>query len=152
MTTQRCFLNSLVTLSYKTHAIARDKLYCCQDEPRLDYSDGSSRDLHAANHGLNNSLSSITELRSKGESRRFLDEVGYLFEGLTPESSLGVRRSSALEVVTKLCDADFLRRAKAADFLSRAWELLRSAGAGDGDKVCPVYLMMRCPSNRYYRY
>ena len=37
-------------------------------------------------------LRSITELRNTGESRRFNDEVGYLFEGLTPESELSVKR------------------------------------------------------------
>jgi Wings apart-like protein regulation of heterochromatin len=37
---------------------------------------------------------SITELRSKGESRRFLDEVGYLFEGLeVPGMAASVQRS-----------------------------------------------------------
>lgn len=44
-------------------------------------------------NGMMNDLKSITELRSKGESRRFLDEVGYLFEGLHPDEPLGVRRS-----------------------------------------------------------
>ncbi|KAI0746859.1 hypothetical protein C8Q80DRAFT_1104533 [Daedaleopsis nitida] len=86
-------------------------------------------------NGMMNDLKSITELRSKGESRRFLDEVGYLFEGLEPQGALGVRRGSALEIVTKLCDVDFARRAKAADFLGRAWEVLRQAGAGNGDKI-----------------
>ena len=42
---------------------------------------------------------------------------------------------SALEIVTKLCDLEFARKAKAADFLEKAWEGLREAGAGDGDKV-----------------
>ena len=37
-------------------------------------------------------LRSITELRNTGESRRFNDEVGYIFEGLTAESELGVKR------------------------------------------------------------
>lgn len=37
-------------------------------------------------------LKSITELRNTGESRRFNDEVGYLFEGLTAESELSVKR------------------------------------------------------------
>lgn len=37
-------------------------------------------------------VKSITELRNKGEIRRFNDEVGYLFEGLDPESSISVRR------------------------------------------------------------
>jgi hypothetical protein len=44
-------------------------------------------------NGLTNDLKSITELRSKGESRRFLDEVGYLFEGMVPSGGVGVRRA-----------------------------------------------------------
>ena len=43
-------------------------------------------------NGMINDLKSITDLRSKGESRRFLDEVGYLFEGLDINCSIGVRR------------------------------------------------------------
>jgi hypothetical protein len=39
-----------------------------------------------------NDLKSITELRSKGESRRFMDEVGYLFEGMDQTVGVGVRR------------------------------------------------------------
>ena len=39
-----------------------------------------------------NDLKSITELRSKGESRRFMDEVGYLFEGMGRDVGVGVRR------------------------------------------------------------
>ena len=42
--------------------------------------------------GMANDLKSISELRSKGETRRFLDEMGYLFEGLNPSTALGVRR------------------------------------------------------------
>ncbi|CDO70629.1 hypothetical protein BN946_scf184748.g27 [Trametes cinnabarina] len=91
-------------------------------------------------YGMTNDLKSITELRSKGESRRFLDEVGYLFEGLDAKGALGVRRGSALEIVTKMCDVDFARRAKTTDFLGRAWEVLRGAGAGDGDKVLDTTL------------
>lgn len=44
-------------------------------------------------NGMMNDLKSITELRSKGESRRFLDEVGYLFEGMEPNTAIGVRRA-----------------------------------------------------------
>ncbi|KAI0053231.1 hypothetical protein FA95DRAFT_1482207 [Auriscalpium vulgare] len=92
--------------------------------------------------GMMNDLKSITELRSKGESRRFMDEVGYLFEGMDEGASIGVRRSSALEIVTKLCDVDFARRAKATDFLTRAWDVLRGAGAGDGDKILDAILVL----------
>lgn len=39
-----------------------------------------------------NDLKSVTELRSKGETRRFMDEVGYLFEGMGRDVSVRVRR------------------------------------------------------------
>ncbi|KAG6841121.1 hypothetical protein C0991_001690 [Blastosporella zonata] len=110
-------------------------------------------------NGMMNPLKSITELRSKGESRRFLDEVGYLFEGMESTVGIGLRRArcvfssnilapkfttepySALEIITKLCDPEFARKAKAADFLSRAWEVLGEAGAGKGeDKLLDTLL------------
>jgi hypothetical protein len=47
-----------------------------------------------------------------------------------------------LELVTKICDADFARRAKATDFRSRAWDALRASGAGDGDKVLDAILVL----------
>lgn len=37
--------------------------------------------------------------------------------------------SSALEIVTKLCSPDFARKAKAADFYSRAWDVIISANS-----------------------
>jgi hypothetical protein len=43
--------------------------------------------------GTYNDLKSISELRNKGESRRFLDEVGYLFEGMDPKCGVGLRRA-----------------------------------------------------------
>ncbi|KAG5643357.1 hypothetical protein DXG03_001039 [Asterophora parasitica] len=94
-------------------------------------------------NGMMNPLKSITELRNKGESRRFLDEVGYLFEGMHASVGIGLRRSSALEITMKLCDADFARKAKAADFLSRAWDVFGEAGAGRGeDKVLDTLLAL----------
>ncbi|KAF8531325.1 hypothetical protein JB92DRAFT_3138865 [Gautieria morchelliformis] len=90
--------------------------------------------------GANNDLMSITELRSKGESRRFLDEVGYLFEGLeVPGMAASVQRSSASEIVLKMCDSEFMRKAKAADFISHAWDAMTHV-AKSNDKVLDPYL------------
>ena len=49
---------------------------------------------------------------------------------------------SALELVTKLCDPDFARRARVTDFRSRAWDALRASGAGNGDKVLDAILVL----------
>jgi len=57
-------------------------------------------------------------------------------------SLTGNTTCSALELVTKLCDTDFARRAKATDFRSRAWDALRVSGAGDGDKVLDAILVL----------
>ncbi|KAF8317175.1 hypothetical protein DL93DRAFT_2077394 [Clavulina sp. PMI_390] len=37
-------------------------------------------------------LKTIGEMRDKGENRRFMDDMGYLLEGLSPQMSLSVRR------------------------------------------------------------
>lgn len=41
-----------------------------------------------------------------------------------------------MDIISKFSDAEFARKAKVADFTVQAWEALREAGAGDGDKVC----------------
>ncbi|KAJ7708814.1 hypothetical protein B0H17DRAFT_1030942 [Mycena rosella] len=92
-------------------------------------------------NGMMNALKSITELRNQGESRRFLDEVGYLWEGLEKSSGLGLRRASALEITSKLCESEFARKAKASDFIGPTWDLLRTAGGGqDEDKIMDTLL------------
>jgi hypothetical protein len=40
-----------------------------------------------------NPLKSITELRNKGESRRFLDEVAYLLDGMAKSQGAGLIRA-----------------------------------------------------------
>jgi hypothetical protein len=108
-------------------------------------------------NGMMNALKSISELRNKGESRRFLDEVGYLFEGLDSKCCIALRRSrsvclgeeiyctthiflfySALEITIKLCDPAIQnsRGKLKLPIFRRTWELFLLAGAGNGeDKV-----------------
>ena len=78
-----------------------------EDDPRLAVSARSSPEPENGRKGkgrakdrpkvllppnMMNDLKSITELRSKGESRRFMDEVGYLFEGMDQNVAVSVRR------------------------------------------------------------
>jgi hypothetical protein len=78
-----------------------------EDDPRLAVSARSSPEPEHGRKGkgrakdrpkvllppnMMNDLKSITELRSKGESRRFMDEVGYLFEGMDSSAGVSVRR------------------------------------------------------------
>ncbi|PPQ65170.1 hypothetical protein CVT24_011033 [Panaeolus cyanescens] len=98
---------------------------------------------HPSSAALINPLKSISELRNKGESRRFLDEVGYLFEGMNRQGSISLRRASALEIITKMCDSEFMRKAKAADFFNRTWDTLLAAECGSGkDKILDILLVI----------
>lgn len=42
---------------------------------------------------IGNELKTVSQLRAKGESSRFLDEFDYLVEGLDAEGELPVRRA-----------------------------------------------------------
>lgn len=58
--------------------------------------------------GMMNDVKSITEMRSKGESRRFTDEVGYLFEGMNGEEAIGVRRGRFVSpALSSFCPLNF---------------------------------------------
>lgn len=69
-----------------------------EDDPRPFDNDTRLQRTHSMgsllpSNGMMNDLKSITELRSKGESRRFLDEVGYLFEGIEAGCAIALRRA-----------------------------------------------------------
>ncbi|KAG2059969.1 hypothetical protein BDR06DRAFT_967508 [Suillus hirtellus] len=117
-----------------------------EDDPRPFENDTgtlkriSSEGSRVLANGMMNDLKSITELRSKGESRRFLDEVGYLFESIESGCAIALRRASVLEIVTKLCDPEFNRRAKTSDFYARTWDVFLKARGNGPDKILDATL------------
>lgn len=90
--------------------------------------------LEASSGGLTE-LKTVTQLRAKGENARFADEFDYLVEGLEPSCELSSRRSSAIEVLRKVGDVEFMRRLKASGFVERTYLEFRKADAGNGDRV-----------------
>ncbi|CUA68552.1 Wings apart-like protein homolog [Rhizoctonia solani] len=80
-------------------------------------------------------LRSITEMRVKGESRRFGDDIEYVLEGLEDEGGVKVRRASAVEFVTRMHEKGFVLRARASDVLGRAWRAIHRSVLDAGDRV-----------------
>lgn len=127
----------------------------------VDLDDDSSE----INEGLEASdLKSITQLRARGENARFVDEFNYLVEGLEPGMGLGVRRaryvsassvqeliraSSAIEVLRKMLDKEFLGRLKTSGFAERVYVEFRKASAGDGDRVRSHHASRRADTVRF---
>jgi hypothetical protein len=57
---------------------------------------------------------------------------------------------SASEITTKLCDEEFARKAKAADFYPKTWDIFLRAGAGRGEDKVNQYLYTITPANLLY--
>lgn len=115
-------------------------------------------------------VNSITDLRARGQSRRFREDFQYLVLDLRPSQSLADRRSTCVEIAKKALtwadedkeiyseqEADrgnlleettltpFLSQVKAADLTGQLWSQLRHAGAGNGtDKVLDSALLLVC--------
>ncbi|KZV87032.1 hypothetical protein EXIGLDRAFT_752495 [Exidia glandulosa HHB12029] len=86
-------------------------------------------------------------MKNHGETRRFLDEVGYLLEGLE-SPLLGVQRTSAIELLEKMCDGDdgteFVRKARSADFLTRAWGVFSDMADAARDPILLLCMGVFC--------
>lgn len=84
-------------------------------------------------------LKSITELRDKGENRRFLDEIGYLLEGLDPQAGLTMKRmryiNSLLLEVYVVC-------------LTKCPKCLGDYGSHGRYRFCSKSESRRCPRPR----
>lgn len=50
-------------------------------------------------------------------------------------------RKSAIEFMSKMPEPEFVRKARAADVLSRAWDALREAGGASGDVILEMALV-----------
>lgn len=90
----------------------------------------------------------IADMRSKGENRRFMGEIGFLVDGIQG-STAGARRSRlvffdstdvcALELVTNMLDTEWAGKLNLSGQTERIFEVLLDAGADDyvrGGWVC----------------
>ncbi|BGP32554.1 hypothetical protein JCM10296v2_004335 [Rhodotorula toruloides] len=81
-------------------------------------------------------------LRKQGEGKRWMDELGWVMEGLREggEGDKGAARVSALDLLQKALDRDWLRRLKSsgqAEFVYLAFRL-SSAGSSTSDRVLDI--------------
>ncbi|ORY32814.1 hypothetical protein BCR39DRAFT_521738 [Naematelia encephala] len=85
-----------------------------------------------------------SDMRSKGENRRFMDEITYLTDGIAdPLQSMSLKQSSSLDILEKMQDDDWLGKMNVCGQVERVWEMLYAArGTGDEimDVICLVYL------------
>ncbi|BGP02460.1 hypothetical protein RTBOTA2_003836 [Rhodotorula toruloides] len=81
-------------------------------------------------------------LRKQGEGKRWMDELGWVMEGLREggEGDKGAARASALDLLQKALDRDWLRRLKSSGQAESVYLAFRlsSAGSSTSDRVLDV--------------
>ncbi|KAG0152585.1 hypothetical protein CROQUDRAFT_650035 [Cronartium quercuum f. sp. fusiforme G11] len=119
-------------------------------KPRETYSDlrkkwGVDEDEDEDEDECQLDLRTISHQRAMGSSKRFVDEVSYLFEGLSEyqeSGDLDFKRIGALELIRKLNDKEFIKNLKMNGMIEQFYDVLRSAGAGDGDIILDLSLLV----------
>ncbi|ODN81979.1 hypothetical protein L202_02310 [Cryptococcus amylolentus CBS 6039] len=74
----------------------------------------------------------VSDMRSRGENRRFIDELGYLLEGISdPTASSAFRRSSAVDILQNMQDVSWLTKMKICGQVDKAWDCFYGASFED---------------------
>nr|XP_031863392.1 uncharacterized protein CI109_001267 [Kwoniella shandongensis]KAA5530464.1 hypothetical protein CI109_001267 [Kwoniella shandongensis] len=88
----------------------------------------------------------VSDMRSRGENRRFTDELGYLVDGIA-DSSTGIsfKRSSAIDILNNMQDESWLNKMKICGQVETVWECLFQARGEEADEimnaVCLLFLV-----------
>ncbi|GAA5984382.1 hypothetical protein JCM5350_003341 [Sporobolomyces pararoseus] len=81
-------------------------------------------------------------LRAQGEGKRWSDEIGWTLDGLREGKGGSGARSSALEILEKTLDREWMRRLKSSGMAEQVYLAFRRGGAGDGDRILDIALVV----------
>ncbi|KAL1411439.1 hypothetical protein Q8F55_002395 [Vanrija albida] len=84
----------------------------------------------------------ISDMRSKGENRRFMDEVTFLLEGISNAPSKGIRRTSSVDVLKNMQDPAWVAKMDICGQTDRVWDVLRTARSVDEDEVMEAVCLL----------
>ncbi|WVQ80829.1 hypothetical protein IAT38_002936 [Cryptococcus sp. DSM 104549] len=85
----------------------------------------------------------VSDMRSRGENRRFTDQLGYLVEGMTDSSaSMAFKRSSAIDVLQNMQEDTWMGKLKICGQVDRVWDCFHSTRANDDimEAACLLFL------------
>lgn len=92
-----------------------------------DEEDGTGEDGTGTGGGSKESMKKVFELKESGETKRFSDEMEFLLDGLKTDQSIGIRRSSCLDLCRKFLSGSFAMKVRAHNFIHKIYTLLRGS-------------------------
>ncbi|GAA5894010.1 uncharacterized protein JCM6883_003694 [Sporobolomyces salmoneus] len=81
-------------------------------------------------------------LRAQGEGKKWNDEMGWTLDGLREGKGGSGARSSALELLGKTLDKEWMRRLKSSGMVEQVYLAFRRGGAGNGDRILDIALVV----------
>ncbi|OCF33011.1 hypothetical protein I316_05349 [Kwoniella heveanensis BCC8398] len=87
----------------------------------------------------------VSDMRSKGENRRFMDELSYLIDGISdPTSGAALKRANAIDILRNMLDEAWLAKMMICGQVEKVWESFSGArgeeGAESMDAICLLFL------------
>nr|XP_018262860.1 uncharacterized protein I303_04345 [Kwoniella dejecticola CBS 10117]OBR85018.1 hypothetical protein I303_04345 [Kwoniella dejecticola CBS 10117] len=87
----------------------------------------------------------VSDMRSKGENRRFMDELSCLIEGIgDPNMGISFKRTSALDILRNMQDETWLAKLKICGQVDKVWDSLFQARGEESDiameTICMLFL------------
>jgi hypothetical protein len=90
----------------------------------------------------------ISDMRSKGESKRFTDEISYLLGGITDASSAQLKRNSSIDVLRNMQDDGWVAKLELHGETERIFGALCHASGDDEVMQCVVLLFLAILASR----
>ncbi|KAK6909956.1 hypothetical protein I203_103982 [Kwoniella mangroviensis CBS 8507] len=94
----------------------------------------------------------VSDMRSKGENRRFMDELSCLIEGITdPSMGMSFKRTSAIDILDNMQDESWLAKMHICGQVEKVWESFMEARGVEPDlameTICMLFLETLQQSN-----
>ncbi|WVQ67536.1 uncharacterized protein L199_005736 [Kwoniella botswanensis] len=85
----------------------------------------------------------VSDMRSKGENRRFMDELSCLIEGITdPSMGMSFKRTSAIDILDNMQDESWLAKMNICGQVEKVWESFMEARGEEPDLAMETICML----------
>ncbi|WWC89215.1 uncharacterized protein L201_004133 [Kwoniella dendrophila CBS 6074] len=85
----------------------------------------------------------VSDMRSKGENRRFMDELSCLIDGIVdPSMGMSFKRSSAIDILRNMQDDSWLAKMSVCGQVDAVWESLIEGKGEEPDQIMETICML----------
>ncbi|WWC70115.1 uncharacterized protein I206_104062 [Kwoniella pini CBS 10737] len=161
---KRSMLAEVSKVNLELSNVSEDDVGISENAPEVSYAELRKKfetDNEETDNGSGNLMAellvarapqAVSDMRSKGENRRFMDELNCLIEGIgDPTMGISFKRTSALDIIRNMQDESWLAKMEICGQIEIVWGSLMQAGGEEYDMtmetICILFLAILIKSN-----